>query len=95
MPPAKNTLKYTAITKAAFDKILSRYSSTVPSNLHELDALRYDEIPATVNSRAKKDAYLTKDEVLKLVEWKLYVFSNCTRLEIVETRTPCDQSARI
>lgn len=73
MAPAKKTLKYIGISKAAFEHILSLYPSTVPENLRELDALRYDTIPATVRSRSKKGKYLTKDEVVKLVEWKLYV----------------------
>ncbi|KAJ4357673.1 uncharacterized protein N0V89_002249 [Didymosphaeria variabile] len=76
MPPAQKTLKYTQISKETFKAVLSRYPSTVPENLRELDALRYDTIPATVTSRKKKGAYLTKDEAEKLVEWKLYVDSD-------------------
>ncbi|KAF2441427.1 hypothetical protein P171DRAFT_434128 [Karstenula rhodostoma CBS 690.94] len=73
MPPAKQSLKYTQISQETFNATLSRYPSTVPEKLRELDVLRYDTIPTTVASRAKEGAYLAKDEVEKLVEWKLYV----------------------
>lgn len=55
-----------------FNNVLSRYPSAVPDKLQELDTLRYDAIPAKVAER-QDTAYLTKDEVEKLVEWKLYV----------------------
>ncbi|KAF1976075.1 hypothetical protein BU23DRAFT_588267 [Bimuria novae-zelandiae CBS 107.79] len=71
MSPTKTTLKYAQISKPTFDNILSRYASIVPSALRELDELRYDTMPATVQLREEKGAYLTKDEVVKLVEWKL------------------------
>lgn len=87
MPPAKKTLKYTQISKEAFNAVLARYPSTVPENLRELDALRYDTIPATVTSRNKKGAYLTKDEVEKLVEWKLYVI--CQPVDWTTPNFPC------
>lgn len=74
MTPHSTTLKYTSISRVAFDKVLSRYVSTVPENLRELDAFRYDAIPSKVAQRATKgDVYLEKEEVVKLVEWKLYV----------------------
>ena len=74
MTPRSTTLKYNSISRVAFDKVLSRYVSTVPENLRELDAFRYDGIPAKVAQRASKgDVYLKKEEVVKLVEWKLYV----------------------
>jgi len=67
MPSAKKTLRYTEITKETFNTILSHYPSTVPENLRELNALRYDEIPTAVAPRSKNDAFLNKDEVVKLV----------------------------
>ena len=72
MAPTDNLLSYTEISKETFDEILSQYPSAVPDNLRELDAFRYDEIPATVAQRAETEkAYLKKEEVVKLVEWKL------------------------
>ena len=74
MPPAIKSLKYTAISKAVFDDVLSRYVSTVPDNLRDLDAFRYGIIPSKVAQRATNGKlYLRKEEVVKLVEWKLYV----------------------
>ena len=71
------TLKYTTIPKESFLKILARYPSAAPEKLRDLDVLRYDTIPATLAQRAKdNDAHLTKEEVEKLVEWKLYAFSS-------------------
>jgi hypothetical protein len=60
----------TTISKPTFDAILSRYSSTAPEKLRDLDAQRYDAIPTAVAKR-EGEAYLTKEEVLGLVEWKL------------------------
>ncbi|RAR11613.1 transcription factor jumonji aspartyl beta-hydroxylase [Stemphylium lycopersici] len=52
-------------------EVLDRYPATVPEKLRNLDAQRYDVIPATVASRDESDKKLTKTEVEKLVEWKL------------------------
>ncbi|PVI07945.1 hypothetical protein DM02DRAFT_550171 [Periconia macrospinosa] len=71
------TLRYKAITKRDFDTILSRYPSIVPDKLRQLDQLRYESIPATAAQRkaAQRDdgesTFLRKEEVEKLVEWKL------------------------
>jgi hypothetical protein len=59
------------ITQATFKDVLSRYTPAVPDKLHDLDALRYDTIPTAVAKREADDRHLTKDEVEKLVEWKL------------------------
>jgi hypothetical protein len=58
------------ITLKVFNSVLSRYTPAVPENLHDLDALRYDTIPAAVAKRPGK-LHVTKNEVEKLVEWKL------------------------
>ncbi|KAF2269240.1 hypothetical protein CC78DRAFT_529465 [Lojkania enalia] len=61
-----------SITLVSFNEILSRYPSTVPEKLQELDTLRYDTIPSTLAKRkVDGDAYLAKSEVENLVEWKL------------------------
>ncbi|CAI6338660.1 unnamed protein product [Periconia digitata] len=71
------TLKYTTVTKQSFETILLRYPLLVPEKLHDLDQLRYQSIPATAAKRKAaqhedaEEAYLNKDEVEKLVEWKL------------------------
>jgi hypothetical protein len=59
------------ITQPTFDEVLSRYEPAVPEKLRDLDALRYDTISAAVVKRKVDDRHLTKDEVEKLVEWKL------------------------
>jgi hypothetical protein len=59
------------ISLSTLRDVLSRYPATVPEKLRELDTRRYDTIPAVVAARETK--YLTKDEVVTLVEWKLYV----------------------
>jgi hypothetical protein len=59
-----------SITISKFKDVLSRYTPAVPEKLHDLDVLRYDTIPATVAKR-QDHPHLTKDEVEKLVEWKL------------------------
>jgi hypothetical protein len=56
------------ITLSTFKDVLSRYSATVSQKLRDLDTQRYDTIPAAVAARETK--YLTKDEVVKLIEWK-------------------------
>lgn len=74
------SIRHTTIIKRDFDTILSRYSSKVPAKLRDLDKLRYEAIPATVAQRLAtqhngdengEGAYLQKEEVEKLVQWKL------------------------
>lgn len=68
MPP----LHINTITLSTFKEVLARYHATVPEKLRDLDAQRYDTIPAAVASRDESDKQLTKEEIEKLVEWKLY-----------------------
>lgn len=58
------------ISLVTFENTLLRYPSIVPEKLRELDTLRYDTIPAKVAKRGLS-AGLEKDEVVRLVEWKL------------------------
>ena len=64
------------ITPDTFKDILTRYPSVVPDKLRDLDTLRYDTIPASVvqeQGKGKgKAVSLAKEQVEKLVEWKLY-----------------------
>lgn len=72
-----STLTVDSISLSAFQTILSRYVGLVPTRLHDLDELRYSTIPASLAARREKSrdaddaGHLTKDEVEKLVEWKL------------------------
>lgn len=59
-----------AIAKSTFDDVLLRYAAAVPEPLRDLDASRYDTIPAAAAKRTGS-LHLAKDEVEKLVEWKL------------------------
>lgn len=69
-----NYLTFELISKDDFDEILSRYPETVPSKLADLDAQRLSILPARLREReAGGKAYLTKDEVATLVDWKLSV----------------------
>jgi hypothetical protein len=70
------SFKLDTISLKTFDATLSRYSSLVPERLKELDTLRYDTIPAAFAEKiaaqsGDDQASLAKDEVEKLVEWKL------------------------
>jgi hypothetical protein len=58
------------ITLGTFNSVLSRYTPAVPAKLQDLDASRYDTVPASV-ADAKGEIFLSKDEVERLVEWKL------------------------
>jgi len=52
------------------------YPDYAPQTLKDLDPFRYDDLPKTLRKRRedKKSAVsLTKDEAVKLVEWKLCV----------------------
>jgi hypothetical protein len=69
------SLTITSIDLKTFNETLSRYPSTIPNKLRDLDAQRYDTIP---HALAQRDVpFLTKEEVEKLVEWKLYVLLLC------------------
>jgi len=45
----------------------------VPEKLRDLDAQRYDIIRKTVAAQDESEKHLTKEQVVTLVEWKLYV----------------------
>ncbi|KAJ4365230.1 hypothetical protein N0V83_008848 [Neocucurbitaria cava] len=75
------------ISLQSFNDILLRYPASVPGKLQDLDTLRYDAIPAKVSSR-QGVAFLTKDEVEKLVEWKLkHGTFRPTLLSLVQSNT--------
>ena len=65
------------VSRVDFNDVLARYQDAVPTKLHDLDKLRFESIPEKVAQRKKEfDAFLVKEEVENLVEWKLYVVSN-------------------
>lgn len=89
-----SSLKHTSIPKESFDDILSRYSATAPDKLQDLDTLRYETIPATLAERKKSGAaYLKKEEVEKLVEWKLCASSSSICKVLIADDT-CRQETR-
>ncbi|KAI4920762.1 uncharacterized protein J4E92_008406 [Alternaria infectoria] len=68
MPP----LHIKTITLGAFKDVLSRYPAMVPEKLRDLDAQRYDIIRKAVAAQDESEKHLTKEQVVTLVEWKLY-----------------------
>ena len=62
------------ITYSDLNKHLLSYESHVPPNLQDLESFRLKEIPVTLMRRSLDGgAFLEKEEVTKLVEWKLWV----------------------
>lgn len=64
--------RFEQIDPTRFDALLQEYHNVVPQKLNELDEQRYNVIPAAVKKRGG-DAMLTKEEVVTLAKWKLYV----------------------
>ena len=64
------------IDSTAFDELLGMYPSVVPEKLSELDEQRYDIIPGSIKKQTGSTS-LTKAQVAKLVDWKLYVCMLC------------------
>ena len=61
------------------------YESHVPPNIQGLESLRINEIPETLAQRKKDgEAFLEKEEVKSLVEWKLWV----TFMKSIYRKTP-------
>ena len=58
----------------------------VPEKLRDLDAQRYDIIRKAIAAQEESERHLTKDQVVKLVEWKLYVlpFEPVSRMQFLE-----------
>ena len=54
-----------------FESLLQQYPSAVPVKLAELEKQRLDIIPQTLRDREMK--FITRDELITLMEWKLYV----------------------
>ena len=63
------------ITLATFNNTLSRYASTAPSALADLDTFRYTTAPSSL-AALKGAKHLSKPDVEELVEWKLCALPN-------------------
>jgi hypothetical protein len=64
------------IDKQLFDTSLTRYGEHIPEKLRELEKFRMEELPSILKERGSKnrgETWMEKDELVKLVEWKLYV----------------------
>ena len=66
------------ISAEAVDQAVQRYEQIVPEKLKPLDLDRYINIPAALADRrkaaqdnAEPEPYLTRDELSRLMEWKL------------------------
>lgn len=62
------------IDKDAFQAILERYDALVPERLSDLETFRLKELPKILETRRennKGSTWMEKDELVKLVEWKL------------------------
>jgi hypothetical protein len=68
------SLKPKSIDRDACKTIISRYARTVPAKLLPLEDFR-NKLPGILKRRVEEDgdAWLEKEELTKLVEWKLSV----------------------
>ncbi|KAF2642372.1 hypothetical protein P280DRAFT_488714 [Massarina eburnea CBS 473.64] len=69
----KYSIKAPALAPFLRKTILHQYAASVPEELRGLDHERYDALPARVAKRKEDDGdvFLSKEEVVGLVEWKL------------------------
>lgn len=67
-----NELLYDSITKSLSDQSVKKYNNDTLS-LADLDKWRTDELPSLLKERYEKDknCWLTKDELVLLMDWKL------------------------
>ncbi|RMZ03395.1 hypothetical protein D0862_05683 [Hortaea werneckii] len=61
--------RFEKIDHQTFADLLSKYPSIIPPELQPLDHQRLNTIPAVIQQRNPK--FISKDELLKLTEWKL------------------------
>lgn len=73
-PELEAQYTFGAITRTTFDRVLSRYRTSVmpPEEGKHLDNLRYKTIPDALEARGPIP-HLEKDELVTLVTWKLQV----------------------
>jgi hypothetical protein len=73
----RRDLKTSSIRLETFNDILTKYPEQIPAKLDTLEKFRMQELPSALQQRItskkhKGDIHLTKDELVRLVEWKLY-----------------------
>lgn len=79
----------TKITLETLQSHLLSYESHVPDKIQGLESLRGKDIPETLAQRTKNgNAFLEKNEVTSLVEWKLYASSTTIHLHVPRTDIP-------
>jgi hypothetical protein len=61
------------ITNDTFKEVLARYSGEIPSKLEDLEVYRMETLPELLQQRRglKNGSWMEKNELVKLVEWKL------------------------
>ncbi|ORX98541.1 hypothetical protein BCR34DRAFT_496052 [Clohesyomyces aquaticus] len=80
------------ITLDAFNEYLAQYPASVPEKLRDLDRIRYDSVPVKIAERNQNGgAYMTKDEVAQLVEWKVKHGTFRPKLLQLVQSNPADQ----
>lgn len=73
----KDSLKPENISFVEFETNRDAYESLVPSKLHALEDLRLHQIPELLEQRKTQgEAFLERNELSNLMEWKLYVVSS-------------------
>jgi len=68
------TLEIDSIDPTSFENVLKRYESHIPASLKDLESIRLNSIPNSLESRRldkKPKPWLEKEELKQLVEWKL------------------------
>jgi hypothetical protein len=78
----------TKITLKTLQSHRLSYESHVPDKIQGLESLRGVDIPETLTQRKKDgNAFLEKNEVMSLVEWKLYASSTTIHLHVTQALT--------
>ena len=60
------------LTQQALDKLVKTGKAFIANDALRKDRLRYEELPQTVRSRKQAGAWMDKEEVQALMDWKLY-----------------------
>jgi len=72
MKPMEDRFLPANISVQAFNALLDKYPSTVPLKLDQSENARLRTIPQALEERKRSGkVFLTKDEVVALLEWKL------------------------
>ena len=85
-------------THAQFDWVLGQYHNALrakaeaknskPENLLKLDKWFHTDLPKKIKSRGK-DAYITHEEIVQCMKWKLAMGKNSQKLkDLIQMNTP-------